>query len=111
MVRILASLAVLLSAADHWTTYLCLRNPVQGWNVTEANPFSGWLFASIGLVPGLLLDSAVTLFAVFFVVTTQRLPAPLKGAFFSIFACITAYAVINNFRAIETLGISSLGLG
>ena len=35
--RVLALLTVLVSAADHWTTYLCLRAPVAGWNVTEAN--------------------------------------------------------------------------
>jgi len=56
----LAIATLALSAADHWTTYLCLRSPVLGWQVTEANPISQWLFEAIGLVPGLLLDSAVT---------------------------------------------------
>ena len=56
---LIAFATLVLSAADHWTTYLCLRNPVTGWDVSEANPISDWLFSGIGLVPGLLVDSAI----------------------------------------------------
>ena len=108
--RLLAYLTLALSAADHWTTYLCLRNPIEGWRVNEANPISEWLFTSIGLVPGLLLDSAVTILAVIFLVTTQRLPFAAKGVFFTLVSVSTAYAVFNNLRAIEALGLSPLGL-
>ena len=55
MLRLLATLTVLLSLADHWTTYLCLREPVTGWSVTEANPLANWLFDLTGLLPGLAI--------------------------------------------------------
>ena len=109
--HLLAFLTLILSAADHWTTYVCLRSPVSGWQVTEANPISEWLFGWIGLVPGLLVDSAITLFAVAFLLTTRRLPGALKGTFFAAVVVSTGYAVINNLRAIEALGISPVELG
>jgi hypothetical protein len=102
---------LVLSAADHWTTYVCLRNPVYGWQVNEANPISEWLFSSIGLVPGLLVDSAVTIFAVVFLLTTHRLPKTVKVGFFSAVILSTGYAVINNLQAIDAMGLSRLGLG
>ncbi len=108
---VLAIVTLALSAADHWTTYLCLREPIAGWEVTEANPISDWLFENIGLIPGLLVDSLVTVSAVVFLLTTRRLPALAKKAFFGLVVATTGYAVVNNFRAIEALGISPLGLG
>ena len=107
--RILALLTLLLSAADHWTTYLCLRSPVSGWKVSEANPISDWLFETLGLVPALMLDSVFTLGAVLFLLSTQRVPELLKGTVLSIIAAFTGYAVINNLNAIEALGLSPLG--
>lgn len=109
--RILAAATLILSAADHWTTYLCLRSPVAGWEVIEANPISDWLFSWIGLVPGLLLDSVITVFAVAFLLWTNRLTQNVKRAFFGLVTLTTGYAVINNFRAIDALGLSPLGLG
>ena len=76
--RILALLTLLLSAADHWTTYLCLRQPVDGWHVTEANPLADWLFDMMGLVPGLAVDSLITLSAVGFLLATPRFGPRLK---------------------------------
>ena len=38
MLRLFALTTLLLTAADHWTTYLCLHAPVDGWAVSEANP-------------------------------------------------------------------------
>ena len=110
-VYVLAFVTLALSAADHWTTYVCLRQPVSGWEITEANPISEWLFQTVGLVPGLLVDSLVTVSAVIFLLTTRRLPDFAKKAFFGIVVCSTGYAVINNYRAIEALGISPLGVG
>ena len=107
----LAITTLALSAADHWTTYLCLRRPVSGWQVTEANPITEWLFQTLGLVPGLLVDSLLTVAAVAFLLTTRRLPDFAKKAFFGLVVASTAYAVINNYRAIDALGISPLGLG
>ncbi len=107
--HLLALLTLALSAADHWTTYLCLRSPVAGWQVTEANPISEWLFGGMGLVPGLVLDSVVTVVAVLVLLTTTRVPQLAKGAFFGLVVLTTGYAVINNFEALSVLGLSPLG--
>jgi hypothetical protein len=107
--RALALLTILLSAADHWTTYLCLRAPLAGWEITEANPIADWLFGSVGLVPGLLVDSALTLGAVAFLLTTTRLSDTAKSCFFGLIAAWTGVAVINNLQAISTIGLSLLG--
>ena len=107
----LAIATLALSAADHWTTYVCLRHPVSGWEVVEANPISDWMFQVIGLVPGLVLDSLVTVAAVAFLLSTRRVPNFVKKGFFALVVVSTGYAVINNYRAMEALGISPLGLG
>jgi len=107
--RIFALLTLLVSAADHWTTYLCLRSPVPGWQVTEANPIAVWLFDALGLIPGLLVDSAVTLAAVSFLVVTRTVPQLAKILFFALVIAWTTLAVANNLRAVEALGISPLG--
>jgi hypothetical protein len=107
--RALALLIVLLAAADHWTTYLCLRAPLEGWQVTEANPIAEWLFGSVGLIPGLLVDSAATLGAIAFLITTQRIPDAAKLGFFGLIAAWTGIAVINNLHAISSMGLSLLG--
>ncbi len=109
MFNLLAILTLLLTAADHWTTYLCLRAPVDGWAVTEANPIAAGLFDAVGLVPGLMIDSVVTIFAIAFLLTTPRLPKILKGGFFVCVAFWTLYAVVNNLEAIRMLGISPMG--
>jgi len=106
---ILATLTLLLSAADHWTTYLCLRAPVSGWHVAEANPLAEWLFSSFGLVPGLLIDSGVTLVAVAFLLSTPQIPKLTKGLFFGAVIAGTSVAVYNNVLAIQALGLSPLG--
>ena len=107
--RALALLTLLLSAADHWTTYVCLRAPHDGWEVTEANPIAEWLFGSLGLVSGLLVDSAVTVVAVAFLLTTTRINQTAKSCFFALIAAWTAVAIINNLNAISAIGASLLG--
>ncbi len=109
MFYFLASLTLLLTAADHWTTYLCLRAPVDGWAVAAANPIAEWLFNAVGLVPGLMIDSVVTILAVAFLLTTSRLPKTVKGGFFACVAISTLYAVVNNLEAIRMLGLSPMG--
>ena len=105
----LAGLTLLLAAADHWTTYVCLRSPVEGWIVTELNPIADWLFTSVGLVPGLVLDSVITIGAVAFLLSTRRLPEAAKSVFFAGMCVWTAYAVFNNLSAIGALGLSPFG--
>jgi len=108
-VYFMAFLTLLLSAADHWTTYLCLRAPVAGWQVAEANPLADWLFGNIGLVPGLMVDSIVTVLAVAFLLTTTQIPRLAKGLFFGLVIAGTGVAVVNNLMAIQALGLSPLG--
>jgi hypothetical protein len=105
----LAALVLLLTALDHWTTYLCLRGQLPGWQVSEANPLAAWLFARLGLVAGLALDSAVTLAAVLFVLGTGLLPRPAKSACLALLVVTTGFAAANNLGALATLGLSVLG--
>ena len=109
MLHWLAGLTVVLTAADHWTTYLCLRRPVAGWHVSEVNPLADWLFTTFGLIPGLLIDSSITLVAVAFLFSTALFPRTAKSVCFGVLVVSTAWAVLNNLRAIEALGLSPLG--
>ena len=109
MLHILALLTLLLTAADHWTTYLCLKSPVPGFDVSEANPIADWLFQSFGLVPGILVDSAVTLMAIGFLVSTALIPRAAKRVFLMVVIGWTGYAVVNNLKAIVAMGLSPLG--
>ncbi|HZO07979.1 MAG TPA: DUF5658 family protein [Myxococcota bacterium] len=109
MLQILALLTLLLTAADHWTTYLCLRAPIPGFEVSEANPLAGWIFEALGLAPGLLLDSVVTLAALAFLLSTRLVPAPTKRIFLAVVIAWTGYAVVNNLHAIASMGLSPLG--
>ena len=63
----------------------------------------------MGLVPGLMIDSVVTLFAIAFLLTTRRVPGVVKGAFFVCVVFWTGHAVVNNLHAIRVLGLSPLG--
>ena len=110
MLHALAITTLLLTCADHWTTYLCLRAPVAGWQVVEANPVVDLLFRLNGLVGGLVIDSAFTVFAVCFVLYTQRFGQRMKEGFLAFLVLTTGYAVVNNFQAISELGLSPLGL-
>jgi hypothetical protein len=109
MLYLLSAFVLLLSAADHWTTYLCLTQEVPGWQAIEGNPIAAWLFEAVGLLPGLAIDSVVTLGALAFLLTTERLPLRLKRLFLVGVACATTYAVANNLNALSALGLSPFG--
>ena len=109
MLQILTLFTLLLTAADHWTTYLCLRAPAPGFEVSEANPIADWLFGSLGLVPGLALDSVVTLAALAFLLSTALIPKPAKRVFLLVVIAWTGYAVVNNLHAIAAMNLSPLG--
>ncbi len=96
---------MLLTVLDHWTTYVCLRGVVPGWQVSEGNPVAAWLFTSVGLVPGLLIDSAITLGAVAFVLRTSFLTHGAKGTYLSLLLVTTSFAVINNLGAVSLLDL------
>jgi hypothetical protein len=106
MLRNLALATIILTFLDHWTTYLCLRYPVEGWVVNEANPIADALFDVAGLGPGLAIDSAVTIFAVLFVFTTGLFNRNVKVAMLAIITVTTGYAVFNNLGAITRMGIA-----
>ena len=109
MLHLLAGLALLISLADHWTTYLCLRGAVAGWEVTEANPLAEWLFARVGLAEGLIVDTLVTALVLVFVVHTPRIARSLKLTALSVLIAITSWAVVNNVHAVQQLGLSLTG--
>ena len=111
MLHSLATLATLLTAADHWTTYLCLRSPVEGWLVVEWNPLVDWLFQATGLLPGLFIDSIITVIAIAFILTTSNLSQTTRYSCLGFMAVVTGYAVVNNLKALSSLGLSPLGVG
>jgi hypothetical protein len=110
LLRVLALLTLTLTAADHWTTYLCLSRPVEGWHVSEANPVADWLFSSTGLVQGLAIDSAVTGAAIAFLLFTTRFASGMKVALLGFITLTTGYAVASNVNAMSDLGLSLLGV-
>ena len=105
----LAGLVLLLTFADHFTTWVCLREPVPGWIVSEANPIADWLFGRLGLVPAILLDTAVTVVAVTGLAATGLLPRVAKAGFFAVIVAWTGWAVVNNVQAIVRMGLSPFG--
>jgi len=106
MLRAFALSTIILTGLDHWTTYLCLRAPVEGWVVTEANPFADWLFRCAGLDLGLAVDTLVTLVAVLFLVSTRVFALRLKLGFLALITFSTGYAVVNNLGAIARMGLT-----
>ena len=105
MLRIFVITTILLTGADHWTTYLCLRAPIEGWSVIEANPIAEWLFGWAGLGAGLLIDSFLTLAAVVFLTMTSVLGRTVKTLLLAIITMSTGYAVFNNLGAISRMGL------
>jgi hypothetical protein len=108
MLRVLAALALLFALLDHATTWLCLRAPVPGWDVREANPIAAWLFGRVGLVEGLALDTVVTLGAVIIVTEAQRVPRAAKLGLLGMLIATSAFAVANNFDVIQQIGLLGL---
>ena len=100
---------LILTTADHVTTYLCLTESPAGFTVTEANPAAAWLFAQAGLLQGLALDTLLTCAALLFLVGTTRFPPRLKTAMLASVAVATSVAVVNNVFAIIELGILPFG--
>ncbi|MCP4903653.1 MAG: hypothetical protein GY910_01615 [bacterium] len=106
MLRLFLATTILLTCADHWTTYLCLYAPIDGWAVSEANPIADWLFTRAGLGIGLTIDSLVTLGAIAFLTTTQIFDRSIKLALLAIICVATGYAVFNNLSAIDRMGLA-----
>jgi hypothetical protein len=105
MLPVFAALAMLFALLDHMTTWLCLRAPIPGWEIREANPLAAWLFGRFGLVEGLALDTLVTLAVVLLVAQTRRVPRAARLALLGLLIATSAYAVANNFDVIQQIGL------
>jgi hypothetical protein len=101
---VLGALVLLFNTLDNTTTFLCLRNPAEGFEVIEANPLARWLFDAVGLVQGLVFESIITLAAVAFLVLTQTLPTRLRLSLLAILILLPAWAVVNNLQVMAAIG-------
>ncbi len=106
MLRLFVGLTIALTCADHWTTYLCLHAPVEGYDVVEANPVAQWLFERAGLVAGLAIDTLLTVAAIAYLTGTGALAHGVKVGLLGILSISTGYAVVNNLGAITRMGIA-----
>jgi hypothetical protein len=103
---LLGALVVLFNLTDNTTTFLCLRQPVEGFEVVEANPIARWLFDSIGLIEGLVLEMVITTAAIAFLVFTTRLPRRAKLLLLALLALLPAWASLNNLLVLRVVGVS-----
>ena len=99
------ALVVIMNLADNATTYLCLRAPVEGFEVVEANPIAAWLFGKVGLVPGLAFEMAVTTAAIAFLVATERISPRAKLALLIVLAALPFWAAVNNWYVIRATNL------
>lgn len=106
MLRLFVWTTIALTCADHWTTWLCLHAPVDGWEVFEANPVAEWLFTRMGLAGGLAIDSLLTVAAIGYLAATSALAHPIKLALLAVITVTTGYAVLCNLGAITQMGIA-----
>lgn len=106
MLRLFVWTTIVLTCADHWTTWLCLHAPVAGFDVIEANPIAGWLFAQAGLAAGLAIDSLLTLGAIAYLATTHALDRAAKIGLLAVISITTGYAVLCNLGAITQMGLA-----
>ncbi len=101
----LGILVILLNLADNATTFLCLRAPVAGFELSEANPAANWLFGFLGLRTGLVFEMVVTSIAVLFLVATDHVPPRIKLALLIVLAALPAWAALNNLFVIQATNL------
>ncbi len=106
MLRLFVGMTIVLTCADHWTTWLCLHAPVEGYDVVEANPVAQWLFDQAGLMVGLAIDTALTVAAIAYLSLTGALADGVKVALLCVISFSTGYAVVSNLGAITQMGIA-----
>ena len=109
MLGVLVGVALLLGAADHWTTWLCLSGEFGHAKVVESNPLAAWLFEALGVRVGLTIDSVVTVAALLFLAQTRRLPRRAKLAFLAAVIALSGHALASNLRVLHALGASPAG--
>jgi hypothetical protein len=73
--------------------------------VIEANPAAAWLFETVGLRAGLVLEMAVTTAAIVFLVATERITPRLKLGLLVVLAALPAWAAVNNWLVIEATNL------
>jgi hypothetical protein len=103
---VLGALVLILNTLDNATTFLCLREPVRGFEVIEANPLARWLFDAVGLAQGLVFESAITVGAVTFLVLTRALPTRIRMLLLVVLTVLPAWAVVNNLQVMTAIGVS-----
>ncbi|MBK7947738.1 MAG: hypothetical protein IPK00_03095 [Deltaproteobacteria bacterium] len=106
MLRLFVWTTIALTCADHWTTWVCLHAPVEGWDVVEANPVAEWLFQQAGLAAGLAIDTALTLAAIGYLALTRNLAHEIKLGLLAVITLTTGYAVLCNLGAVTQMGIA-----
>ena len=107
---LLGAVAVVLNLLDNTTTFLCLRQPIAGFEVFEANPFASWIFQAVGLLEGLVLETVITTGAVAFLVLSSRIPRGLRIALLALLTLLPAWAVANNMQVMYEVGLQVPGL-
>lgn len=105
IVAMLILATLLLSAGDHYTTWLMLREPLPGWDVWEANPIARWLFNTMGLVPGLAIDSIATVAFGTWAYQTDKVVDEFKIVACLVICLATGYAIHNNVQVLYTTGV------
>ena len=105
MQYLLGALVVLFNLADNATTFLCLRRPVPGFEVIEANPLARWLFETVGLLEGLIFEMLITTLAVGFLIWTTRISHRTKLAILGLLVALPAWAATNNYLVIRALHV------
>ncbi len=103
MLAVMGAIVVLFNALDNLTTFLCLS---QSEDCIEANPVAAWLFDSMGLVNGLVLEMSITALAVIFLVVTNYVPRHVKVVLLTILTILPAWASLNNMYVMDAIGIS-----
>lgn len=109
MLGVLLGLALILGAADHRTTWLCLTGGFGDTTIVEGNPLAAWLFETMGVRAGLTIDSIVTATALVFLTQTRRLPQRAKLALLAGVVALSGHALASNLRILQTLGASPAG--
>ena len=102
---LLGGLVLLFNLLDNLTTFVCLRASSPIFEVFEANPVARWTFDQLGLMQGLVLETAVTTAAVTFLILTNRISATPKLVLLGSLALLPAWAAINNLQVAWTVGL------
>ena len=102
----LAAAALLCNGLDNLTTYACLTTSVPGVEMYEANPLAAQVFASIGLMEGLVLEMILCAVAVVFLALHARLVPWARNSLLASLAVLPGIAVVNNVYVMWQLGVA-----